>query len=92
MRYTGPSRHHISTVRTVQVEEVFEFQHEFSAPEVTVVQQQLPELLPDRVGFIGAGQVLNPALLCCEAHGLCNTCACKLSLLRARIPQAFESG
>lgn len=36
---------------------MLEFQTPEAPPEVTVVQQQLPQLLPDRIGFIGGGQV-----------------------------------
>ena len=50
-----------------QVEEVLEFQAEASPQEVTVVQQQLPHLLPDRIGFIGAGQVYAS---CQQTHSL----------------------
>ena len=52
----------------LQVEDDFqqqalEFQQETPSSEVSVIQQQLPQLLPERIGFIGAGQVLHRCVL-----------------------------
>lgn len=43
-------------------QQALEFQQETPNSEVSVIQQQLPQLLPERIGFVGAGQVLHCAM------------------------------
>lgn len=50
---------------------MLEFQTPEAPPEVTVVQQQLPQLLPDRIGFIGGGQMGEALMKAFLSAGVC---------------------